>query len=284
MNMAKDDYLSLLHEEILSILDQVIQVCNSNQLKYYLTGGTLLGAVRHNNFIPWDDDLDIVMPREDFEKFVYNYYRQLNKGYSLEWINTNPKYNKVFAKVCKDKTLFEEAVGENTSIKRGIFIDIFPIDVTDGYSNKLEKRKKNVLFWSGLLCAKCVSHEKNFIKKTILNSISEKVFLHLAEYNMKKKPKQEGMYYSNFGSQYSIKKQTHPIQNYGEGVMLPFEDHKYCCPSNYKAVLESIYGMDYMKLPPKDKRRTHYPLKVILSNGQVFEFERTKNRIVVGED
>ena len=110
--MEKNDYLSSLHEELLSILDQVTKVCDSNQLKYYLIGGSLLGAVRHKGFIPWDDDLDIVMPREDFEKFVSCVYKQLDNGYSMEWINTNPRYNKVFAKVCKDHTLFEEAVGE----------------------------------------------------------------------------------------------------------------------------------------------------------------------------
>ena len=282
--MEKNDYLSSLHEELLSILDQVTKVCDSNQLKYYLIGGSLLGAVRHKGFIPWDDDLDIVMPREDFEKFVSCVYKQLDNGYSMEWINTNPRYNKVFAKVCKDHTLFEEAVGENLSIKRGVFIDIFPMDITDGYSKHVERRKKYVLFWSGILVAKCVSQEKSFVKRIILNATPEKFLLRLSEHYMKLKPRQSGGYYSNFGSQYAIKRQTQPISNYGEGVMLPFENRQYRCPSNYKAVLEAIYGKKYMELPPVEKRRTHYPLKVVLSNGQTFEFEREQNRVTVGED
>ncbi len=282
--MEKDNYLSSLHEELLTILDEVVRVCDANHLKYYLVGGTLLGAVRHKGFIPWDDDLDIVMPREDFEKFVSHFYQKLKKGYSLEWINTNPRYNKVFAKVCKDNTLFEEAVGQNLSIKRGIFIDIFPMDVTDGYSEQVERRKKQVLFWSGLLVAKCISQEKNIVKRIILDAIPEKTLLQLSEHYMKIKPKQAGGYYSNFGSQYAIKRQTQPISNYGDGVLLPFENRQYRCPTKYQAVLESIYGKNYMQLPPEEKRRTHYPLKVILSNGQTFEFEKVKNRVIVGEE
>lgn len=282
--MENDKYLSSLHEELLSILDQVIKVCDANQLKYYLTGGTLLGAVRHKGFIPWDDDLDIVMPREDFEKFVSFAYKQLDNGYSLEWIKTNPRYNKVFAKVCKDHTLFEESVGKNMSIKKGVFIDIFPLDVTDGYSKQVEHRKKCMLFWSGLLVAKCVSREKPFVKRIILNAIPERFFLRLSEHYMKMKPRKSGGYYSNFGSQYAIKRQTQPISNYGSGTMLPFENRQYRCPSNYKAVLEAIYGKKYMELPPVEKRRTHYPMRVELSNGQVFEFEREQNRATVGDD
>ncbi len=281
--MEKDIYLPLLHEEILQILDQVVKVCDSNGLRYYLTGGTLLGAVRHKGFIPWDDDLDIVMPREDFEKFVNIKYKKLSKGYSLEWINTNPKYNKVFAKVCRDNTLFEESVGNNLSIKRGVFIDIFPLDITEGYSSSLEKRKKKVLFWSGLLFDKCISSEKTILKRSILNVLSEKMLLSFAEYYMKKKCK-KGNYFSNFGSQYKIKKQTHPVEYYGEGVILPFEDRYYRCPLNYKSVLESIYGKDYLELPPEEKRRTHYPLRVILSNGKRFEFGKAIDRVSVGDD
>lgn len=281
--MQNDNYLLCLHEEIMSILDEVAKVCDENNLNYYLTGGTLLGTVRHKGFIPWDDDLDIVMPREDFDKFVNCEYKKLGKRYSLEWINTNSKYNKVFAKVCKDHTLFEESVGNNLSIKRGVFIDIFPLDITDGYSSALEKRKKKVLFWSGLLFAKCVSTEKNIVKRCVLDMLPEKMLLSLAEHYMTMKC-QKGGFYSNFGSQYKIKKQTHPIAYYGDGVILPFEDRQYRCPSNYKAVLESIYGKNYLELPPEEKRRTHYPLRVKLSNGKEFEFGKTENRVMVGDD
>ena len=280
----KEMYLTELHREIMDILDHVIDVCEACNLKYYLIGGSLLGAVRHKGFIPWDDDLDIVMPRKDFEKFVKHDYLQLDNAYSLEWINTDSKYNKVFAKVTKKGTLFEEVAGENSSIKRGIFVDIFPIDITDGYSKQIERRKKKVTFWSGLLFAKSVSQEKSIIKRIILDIIPEKVFLRLAEHYMKIKPKKGGSYYSNFGSQYSIKRQTHLITNYGEGVLLQFEDRLYRCPTKYKDILESIYGSNYMELPPENKRRTHYPIRVILSNGHNYDFGRVKNRLSVGDD
>lgn len=282
--MEKKDYLPMLHKEILNILDEIVRVCESHRLHYYLIGGTLLGAVRHKGFIPWDDDLDIIMPRDDFEKFVNEYYKDLKDGFSLEWINTNPKYNYIFAKVCRDGTLFEEEIGERSTSKRGIFVDIFSMDITNGYSPVVEKQKKEVLKWSGLLFTKFYASEKAGIKKLILNILPGTFLNARATHYMKKSSSPEGQYYSNFGSQYNIKRQTHPISNFGEGVLLSFEDRQYRCPVNFEGVLTSIFGSNYMQLPPEDKRKTHYPVRVVFSDGQEMVFGKTENKVVIGKD
>lgn len=282
--MQKEEYLFNLHNEILTIMDNVAALCEEKKLKYYLIGGTLLGAVRHKGFIPWDDDLDIIMPRQDYERFVCAEYKNLSEDFYLEWFNTNRKYNHVFAKVCKKNTLFEESVGNNTTIKRGIFIDIFPMDLTDGYSQKIERRKKKVLFWSGILFRKSYSKEKKWLKKIIYILIPTKFSYYMTRYYMQRRNKSTGSYYSNFGSQYSIKRQTHPIDDFGNGILLPFENRKYRCPDRYVDVLTRIFGLNYMELPPEDKRRTHYPVRVIFSNGDKVSFGKTVNKIVVDQD
>ena len=79
----------------------------------------------------------------------------------------------------------------------------------------------------------------------------------------------------NFGSQYKLSKQTMPVEWYGEGVPIEFEGRMYNAPKEYEKVLSSIYGNNYMQLPPENKRRMHYPVKVVFSDGSTMEFERT---------
>lgn len=104
-----DKYLEKLHREILAIMDYVDNICKENGIKYYLVGGSLLGAIRHKGFIPWDDDLDIAMPRVDLERFI----KLFNKKYANDNYHMNSKYTDIsyqfgFAKVFKNNTIFKE--------------------------------------------------------------------------------------------------------------------------------------------------------------------------------
>ena len=126
--MNQHEYLSKLHGELLTIIEVVDKVCREQNLTYYLVGGSLLGTLRHNGFIPWDDDLDIGMPRKDFERFISIANTVLGEEFELQWITTNKDYWQVFAKVVRKDTLFKEP-GLKRFQPHGIFIDIFPLDL-----------------------------------------------------------------------------------------------------------------------------------------------------------
>lgn len=282
--MGNESYLKKLHRELLEIMLEIDRICSANGLKYYLIGGTLLGAIRHKGFIPWDDDLDIVMPRDDFEKFVIITRSDLESKYELQWITTNAEYWQVFAKVCKKNTLFKES-GLNNFKPTGIFVDIFPLDYSSSYSSILSFKKRCIVRINTLIWAKNNqgSGVKNTIRRTISRFFSIRFLQNCMIMIMKSSKKRGFDYYANYGSQYSIKKQTMPIEWYGEGKNLAFEGKLFKGPVEYSKVLTSIFGPCYMELPPEEKRRCHYPEKVIFSDGEEMIFEKPKHIVTINE-
>ena len=129
--------LKKLHNVEVEILDEFNRICNKHNLQYFLSYGTLLGAVRHQGFIPWDDDLDVSMPREDYEKFIEIAEDELNKEYYIDNKNTNDKYYLNFTKLRKKNTVFEQDFQVNYDGPKGIWVDIFPIDEIKKENSKL---------------------------------------------------------------------------------------------------------------------------------------------------
>lgn len=273
--MNNDEYLNKLHSEILDIMDEIDRVCGQNEIKYYLVGGTLLGAVRHKGFIPWDDDLDIAMPRKDFDHFIDICENALKPEFKLEWISNNDEYWLPFAKVIRKNTLFNQELYANEGKGFGIFVDIFPLDTTKEYSRKIEHRSWWVRKIKAMLQINAGLVETSSMKKIICKSFPNKLLHQVMTYFMSKKDSPENRYYTNFGSQYSPKKQTIECIYYGKGKRIKFEDREYMCPENENAVLKKIYGEKYMELPPVDKRTTHYPRSVKFSDGVQVTFENT---------
>ena len=117
----------------LDILKEFIRVCNELNVKYFLDSGTLLGCIRHGGFIPWDDDIDVSMPREDYEIFLKEGQKLLKNKYFLQTYKTDPEYTMGFAKIRNSETTFIESSVKNLKINHGVYIDIFPLD---GYNDK----------------------------------------------------------------------------------------------------------------------------------------------------
>ncbi len=123
--MRKIEDIQELRQIQMGILDEVHQFCEANGLRYFLSSGTLIGAVRHKGYIPWDDDIDIYMPRQDYEQFLQTYsdtkgtYRAINPA-------TEPHYYYTFAKVVDQRTRMVEKETEGYEI--GVYMDIFPVD------------------------------------------------------------------------------------------------------------------------------------------------------------
>ena len=154
--MNKDKILKRIQEEELKLLKEFREICEQNNLTYFALGGSLLGAVRHKGFIPWDDDIDIMMPRNDYERFKREFS---SSQYDILSLENNADYYNNFIKVVDNQTVITDTRNRKT-YKSGIFIDIFPYDRIDDLkavdkTYQLESFKllsfskhKNIVSWS----------------------------------------------------------------------------------------------------------------------------------------
>ena len=120
--------LDLLHTELYDILGETIRVCQKHDIPYFVIGGTAIGALYDQGILPWDDDIDIGMTRENYNKFLKVAPGELGPSYFLSWIETDPHTPYYYAKVKKNNTLFVEEMFKNIPMHPGIFVDIFPFD------------------------------------------------------------------------------------------------------------------------------------------------------------
>lgn len=259
--------LKKLHEIELDILTEVDRVCEECGIHYFLDFGTLLGAIRHGGFIPWDDDIDITMLRDDYDKFIAIAPDYLKKGYSLQHYLYDSAVPAYHAKVRKDNTLFIEESVINNNIHQGIFIDIFPCDKVP---NSYKKRKihyyskclKRSIYVSKSLYKTSESYGKmkkivfDLIRKLLHLSckhIKKSVFYSLLDNNYQKYNKSNSNYYSSGG------KASYPIEAVIPLQKITFEGRVFYGPHDPDYILKCEYG-DYMKLPDEQHRKTHAPI------------------------
>lgn len=261
------DTLEKLHKTELEILDEFVRICKKYNLQYFLMGGTLLGAVRHKGFIPWDDDIDVGLQRKDYEKFTEIVEQELDSKYMIDNKYTNPKYYLNFTKIRKKNTLFIQDIQENYDGPKGIWIDIFPIDEAKNDKTILtpiQRACNNIIFRilhykTGIVPGK-FKFLKRFIGKCIF--IKNRTLLDLLDKILSLQNKnKDNKFIVSLVSGYGYKREMFYKDEFFPLKQLEFEGKKYNVPGNYKKVLENMYG-DYMKLPPIEKRITHNPLEI----------------------
>lgn len=264
---SMDEYIRRLQRVEQEILDEIVRVCDEFNLKYYLIGGTLLGAVRHKGFIPWDDDLDIAMPRADYDRFCELCGSELDRKYELHSIATDRTYWLPFAKIRKKNTIFEEKNIEGLNAPMGIYVDIFPLDnakCVDCLEQRI--RTKIIKGISAVIYVKRELPVKPSLKARVLASCIPMSIATLTKFQirlMTKHNSAECDYYINFGSNYHTVKQTMLKTVFDPACQLEFEGKMYNALADYQYFLKRIYGEDYMQLPPMEKRVTHRPVRVI---------------------
>ena len=256
--------LNKLHQVHQEILDEFNRICNKNKLTYFLVGGTYIGAIRHEGFIPWDDDIDVGMPREDYEKFINISKKELNNKYFLDCFETNPNYFFPYAKIKKNNTIFDEEVLHHLDNHKGIFIDIFPFDNVS--KNNFGLRMRAILAKAIADAMAC----KNKIKKlsSSLHPVITFFLLILGKRTLMRWQKKIVTYCKDNNSKYMCDiafgygYQKELIERYHviPTRELPFAGKKYSCMKD-DVYLKNIYG-DYMQIPPKEKRKTHKPLNI----------------------
>lgn len=251
----------------LEIAKEIRRVCDENGINYFLDSGTLLGAVRHKGFIPWDDDLDLGMLREDYEKFCEIAPEKLDPKYCLQTWRTDKNYPLPFGKVRKRNTVYVEGKSDQ-STENGIYVDIFPYDKAPENMEeraKLRKQmcdlarmalmknhyqpwyedgktnwKKRIGYIYYQIKAAFTTHDKIVEEyEKLVNSVTDDVTRYEQTGNI-------FLYYL-------------PKAWYEKFELIDFEDDKFLCTSNADGYLTSLYG-DYMQLPPESERENRHQI------------------------
>lgn len=259
--MEYDD-LKGIQKVILDIFKAIDKICETYQLRYYAIGGTCIGAVRHKGFIPWDDDLDIAMPREDYERFIKIAEHELPDYLALVTPEQIRHYECMFVKVQNiNTTCIHNILREYPDRYGGVYVDIMPLD---GVPHNLRERKKHFrkLRFYGRLNMNQRFKPKNLhtgVKRVIWHGIM--FFCKKADYTYYyrkydaelKKYKFEESNATSYGWSQRAEKLIFPIEDFQDYVELPFEDYHMRCPVGYDHFLTILFG-DYMKLPPKEQQ------------------------------
>lgn len=253
--------LAELKQLQLEMLIEVDKYCRQHKINYSLAYGTLLGAVRHGGYIPWDDDVDIMMPREDYERFMTGFCAPKMEAYSFM---KTENYFLPFGKVVRTDTVLEE----NVSIKSnmGIYLDIFPIDVLPNsvYKRDLLLRKKK--FLNALYQIKIVkiSSKRSWLKNVILGLGKLMILCYPLKCLLKSMDKisrscqnMKSDYYGSIVHADNISNEVYKSEMFSSYVELVFEGVRFKAVKLYVSMLTQNYG-DYMQLPPVEKRVSHH--------------------------
>ena len=266
-----DETLKHLQQTELMILKDFIKICEDNGLTYYIHTGSLIGAIRHNGFIPWDDDLDVVMFREDYEKFKKIFLSSDNKKYKLLTSETEKDYCYVFSKLMLKGTIFEENWVEYMDFDLGINIDIFVLDDLSNNRFKRFYQIKKIFFYNKLLIMSKIKIDNlPFVTKVVTHSFYHILnFLKIRPYKinnnllrfLKKYESPDAEYILDIAAPMGQYPQIFSKKDFKPVKKVKFEDIEVNVPAIYDEVLKSYYG-DYMKLPPEEERYNHITRKI----------------------
>lgn len=265
MRELTSDELNKIKEIELDILKEIDRVCKKCDIKYSLAYGTLLGAVRHQGFIPWDDDIDIMMSREEYEKFRTIGYKELNQEYYVADVEKDRDYGFFFCKVMHHGTIMkEESISRNNS-PCGVFVDIFVYDILH---NDLHKRNKQYQK-AQRLKKTCICRSKYYFGQKgiryfayrflglLYGIVPKQWFVQSYIKNARRYENDNACEMCGHLSGLRLEQETFPRQLFKEYTTLPFEDLEAMAVADYDTVLKIRYG-DYMKMPPKEQQIPHH--------------------------
>lgn len=255
----------------LEILQEFVRICQKHDLNYYLIAGTLLGAVRHQGFIPWDDDIDVVMLRKDYDRFAEICKEELDSKYFYQSPDTDPHYFLTYAKLRKNDTeVFEERF-QHSEFHKGVFLDVFPLDYCPkpglichflfnvlavmNYRGQIDSGEEYIPYKE--LSGKFGYAVLRMFSPRRLVLLRKKLLRLSAALSRKK-------YVASYAGAYGYYKDVYPCECYRSGATAVFEEGSYAVPADPQSFLTQIFGDDFMQIPPPEKRYTHIDVSKIV--------------------
>lgn len=252
------------------LLRQFLSVCEKLDLTYYLVCGSALGAVKYGGFIPWDDDIDVALPREDYETFCRDGPRLLPDWCFLQNYHTDPEFHLLGSKLRDSRTTYVEAMTERMNIHHGVFIDVFPLDgMWNNDSDYRSFRRKRAKFDAARrvrLSYNRLSPSNVLMFRTNLYWLLFKIF------GYKKNTAEEIASFDKFVSSFpaaesniwcnhansASPKEFAAKEQYGDGATMKFEGLSVRVPAEYDAYLTQKYGDWRGDIPPGEQKGHHY--------------------------
>ena len=260
------EQLRKIGEIQLELMDEVHRICIKNNIRYYMAYGTLLGAVRHKGFIPWDLDIDVVMPRADYERFKQVCKEQLNEEYAYLDHESSRNYMRPHALVShKGTELTRKYDSVNPKqMKTGVYIDIFPLDNAPDDENTRNKHRKTLCRIRTIKDKRlmyCYSFKRwrrmiHYLFAAMLIWIPVPQLNRYQQKIMQKYNGQETKLVCSMAGGYAYERECMPRAFFAEPALLEFEGRSFYAPRNYVEYLAKMYG-DYMQLPPEEKRQAN---------------------------
>lgn len=257
------DLLKLREVQLLqlNVMKEIHKVCVSNGINYYIIAGSLLGAVRHGGFIPWDDDIDIAMMRPDYELFKSKFDELFDTDrFFLQHYGSDQDFMPALMRLCIKNTYVDIQAQAHLKFCKNTYIDIFPLDnVPDEENLRVEQNLdlKRVDHLLGLKLYR-IYPQNGFFKKLFKKLVSEllplKILQKKRENIMKRYNFDKTRCVSSTVSKYGYMRQIMDKRIYGEPTLIDFEDTSFFAPKLYKEYLTKLYGKDYMNIPPVEKR------------------------------
>lgn len=259
----------------LDVMKEIHKQCVANGIEYYLIAGSLLGAIRHGGFIPWDDDIDIAMMRPHYEKFKALFSKLFDTDkYFLQSYDTDAAFQPALMRVCIKGTYVDVKSQEHLKHCKNTYIDIFPLDnVPDDVSLRV-KHAKNLKRIDDVMFAKLYRvYPTNGCAMRLMKKIVSKMLCVVPLKSLQSKRENEMRRYQDVDtecvcstvSKYGYNRQIMPREIYGTPTTVQFEDTQFMCPKQYLRYLSSLYGDNYMQLPPEEKRIKPQPVYIKLS-------------------
>ncbi|MBO4675430.1 MAG: LicD family protein [Elusimicrobiaceae bacterium] len=270
MTVQKSLVLNEVKQIQLNILLEVADFCDKNKITYFLTAGTLIGALRHKGFIPWDDDIDLVMLRPDYERFIALFNQRAAQSSLRVVSGADKNYPYSYAKVMDERTEMIENQALFNQFPLGVNIDIFPLDfLTDDWQTAC-KWIKHIYRYNWLLEIKHISLDKPrpWYKQNTIRILQTILKLVPTDWLVRKINTLAQRYATQLRSKYvgqivlKTKGEREIVEQawFASTVPVDFEGHRFAAPVGYDAYLKRLFG-NYMQLPPKEKQISHHHFK-----------------------